>query len=105
MGIQLSCRYNVVCSLTSFLAVEKRHAGEKHTTNPDIQRLLQDKNATITDDLISYIGWGEGMKALPDKLARYREEECAETQIVTSEPSSLRSSLRDSSKSIEIEEE
>ncbi len=54
MMMDLSKKHSVVCSLTSFVAVEERTEGERlERSRPDIQEVLAGENV----DILPYMGW------------------------------------------------
>jgi len=63
--VDLSCTYNVVCSLTSFLAIETRDESDRGATfqAPPVAKLLAEESP----DLLSYLDWGTGMKEMKEK--------------------------------------
>ena len=74
--VELSCKYNVVCSLTSFLAIEKRDGSISDERTPAISELI----STEKYDLLDYIGWGEGMDSLNDKFNNYIQQQIKHKQ-------------------------
>lgn len=66
--IDLSCQYNVVCSLTSFLAIETRDEAERASTfQAPVEKLLAEESP----DLLSYLEWGTGMKEMQVKYDEF----------------------------------
>ena len=68
--IELSCKYNVACSLTSFIAVEHRSPAEQKAIKegkallsiptPALDELLKDENI----DPLPELSWGSGVKEM-----------------------------------------
>ena len=69
--IQLSCKYNVVCSLTSFIAIEKRKNNQfQNHLSVDVMNIIKNDHSS---DLISYIPWGECNEFINSKKMKQNE--------------------------------
>ncbi|ELR19183.1 ubiquitin domain containing protein [Acanthamoeba castellanii str. Neff] len=68
--IKLSTQYSLVTQFTSFVAIEKREAGEQKVEGPSIEELVQKE----TVDSLPYVGWQEEKKEAPVVQFKTRKE-------------------------------